>query len=591
VSGASVSGAVQTLWAEVVVGALADAGVELVVVSPGSRSTPLAIALARCDRLAVEVVIDERAAAFVALGRARATGRPAALVCTSGTAGAHYLPAIIEASLADLPLIALTADRPPELQGAGAPQTIDQLKLFGGFVRGFADLGPPGGGALGLRAVRRAVIQAAQLALGPRPGPVHLNVPLRKPLEPAAPDTDDERALAAVAAELGRQPLIAPPPRMIAHADAIAAITDAIAHAQRGLILAGPAPIGRARAAAFALARATGFPILAEATSQLRFGRPADVAACDAFDLVLAARGADPALAPDLIVQLGGEPTAAAWAPWLARQPAARWVIAAHAWPDPHATAAGVVIGDVDDALARIVHRLPSARIGDLAWPGRWRDADRDAQRAITAALAAHAEPAAIRAAIAAAPPTAQLVLGNSLPIRLVDAVCPDSGHHRAVLAQRGANGIDGLIAGAAGAATHAPTLLVLGDVSFAHDAGALAVARAAHAPLAIVVIDNGGGRIFDQLPLAEAELPPGQFARLWRTPPAADPIGLALAHGCRAIRADAPAAIAAAVAAALERPGATIIHAPVDPTSAAAFRRAVIAALAIRQPPAPGVE
>ncbi|MCE9576382.1 MAG: 2-succinyl-5-enolpyruvyl-6-hydroxy-3-cyclohexene-1-carboxylic-acid synthase, partial [Deltaproteobacteria bacterium] len=318
--------AVQTLWAEVVVGALADGGVEFVVVSPGSRSTPLAIALARNSRLAIEVVIDERAAAFVALGRARASGRPTALVCTSGTAAAHYFPAIIEAGQADIPLIALTADRPPELQDAGAPQTIDQRKLFGDHVRGFAELGAPGGGALGLRAARRAIAQAVQLARGPRPGPVHVNVPLRKPLEPAAPATDEERALAEVAMELAAHPLIAPAPRTIASDAAIAAIIRAIAGAPRGLIVAGPAAVDRDREAAFALARATGFPLLAEATSQLRFGRPDDVVACDAFDLVLAARKTDPALVPDLIVQLGGEPTAGGWAPWLATHDAPRWV-------------------------------------------------------------------------------------------------------------------------------------------------------------------------------------------------------------------------------------------------------------------------
>ena len=182
--------AVQTLWAELIAATLADAGVRTCVISPGSRSTPLVAALAADGRCALPTIIDERAAAFFALGVARATGEPVALVCTSGTAAAHYLPALIEASAAGIPLLAITADRPPELQACGANQTIDQVHLYGGFVRGAFDLGAPVASALALRAVRRKLTQAVLLARGPHPGPVHLEVPLRKPLEPAAPDSE-----------------------------------------------------------------------------------------------------------------------------------------------------------------------------------------------------------------------------------------------------------------------------------------------------------------------------------------------------------------------------------------------------------------
>src|SRR6185436_13478530 len=194
---------------------------------------------------------------------------------------------------------------------------------------------------------------------------------------------------------------------------------------------------------------------------------------------------------------------AQAWAPFAARAAAPRWVIADAGWPDADSSARAVIAGDVTDTLTRVVRALkhipPAGH--DRAWRDAWRDADACAWRAIERALAHHAEPAAVRAAIAAAPPSAQIALGNSLPVRVIDQVCPGSGQARPILAQRGANGIDGLIAGAAGAAsTGRPTLLVLGDVSFAHDAGALLLARGARAPLAIVVIDNRGGRIFDQL-------------------------------------------------------------------------------------------
>jgi 2-succinyl-5-enolpyruvyl-6-hydroxy-3-cyclohexene-1-carboxylate synthase len=564
----------QSAWADVIVDALAAAGVELAVVSPGSRSTPLAAALARCA-LPLEVVIDERAAGFFALGRARATGRPAALVCTSGTAAAHYAPAVIEASEAGVPLVVVSADRPPELHGCGAPQTIDQTRLFGAFARAFADLGTPDASALALRAARRRVAQAVAAARGSRPGPAHVNVPLRKPLEPAPPTTE----LAAQVARFRDEPLVAPAPTLRADDGAIAALAHAIARAERPLIVCGPGRHASARDALHGLAARAGAVVLAEATSQLRFGpRPASVTACDAIDLVLATARAARALAPDLIVQLGAEPCAAAWAPFAAACGAPRWVVGGAAHVDADSSARGVILGDAADALARVAEQL-APRDRDRAWRDAWRAADAAAWRAVDAAI--EGEPAALRAAIAAAPPHAQLVIGNSLPVRVIDQVVPGGGAARDVLAQRGASGIDGLVAGAAGAAsTGRPTLLVLGDVSFAHDAGALAVARASKAPLAIVVVDNGGGRIFDALPLRPDDLPPGAFERLWRTPPALDPVAIAHAFGARAVRASDPAAIAQAVADALERPGATIVHAPVAPESAKTFRRAVIAAL-----------
>ena len=197
--------ATQTVWADVIAAALVEAGVTTCVVSPGSRSTPLVAALARDGRLELPVVIDERAAAFFALGLARASGAPVALACTSGSAAAHYLPAIVEASTAGVPLVALTADRPPELHACGANQTIDQVKLYGGFVRTARDLGAPEPTALALRALRRQVVDAVAHARGPIPGPVHLNVPLRKPLEPVAPQSEAEHALADVARTRSRR--------------------------------------------------------------------------------------------------------------------------------------------------------------------------------------------------------------------------------------------------------------------------------------------------------------------------------------------------------------------------------------------------
>ena len=594
--------AIQTIWAELVATTLADAGVTRCVISPGSRSTPLIAALAREPRLELVTIIDERAAGFFALGAARATGAVLALVCTSGTAAAHYLPAIVEASMAGVPLVAITADRPPELHGCGASQTIDQIKMYGGFVRGAIDLGAPSDGELALRAVRRKIVQAITLARGPHPGPVHVELPLRKPLEPAAPTTDAERALARLAGQLAGAARIAPP-TLAPDPGAAAELAAAIAREPDGVIVAGalPAAFAEARAAVFALAARAGYPIIAEAGSQLRFGpRPDGLVGVDHFDLI------PPAALPlpRLVIQLGSEPVAAAWPAWagrLAAAGAARWVLAGHGWHDADSSARGVILGDVAAAIelvsGALAARLPVPRAapagasispsggpsggpsGDAAHG--WRTAETRAAQAIEIALDGHprSEAAMIRAAIDALPAGAVLQVGNSLPIRVVDQVC-SGGVPRIVLTQRGAAGIDGSIASAAGATCAGqPVLLVLGDVSFAHDLGGLHAARSAIAPrarLVILVIDNRGGQIFAGLPIARTQ-PAAALERHWITAPEIDPAAVAAALGIRATTATSPTGAAAAIARALEAPGVTVIHAPVTASGAHDVRRAAL--------------
>ncbi|HEU0031354.1 MAG TPA: 2-succinyl-5-enolpyruvyl-6-hydroxy-3-cyclohexene-1-carboxylic-acid synthase [Kofleriaceae bacterium] len=572
--------AVQTIWAQLVARTLADAGVTLAVISPGSRSTPLVAALAAEPRIARVTIIDERAAAFYALGAARATGQPAALVCTSGTAAAHYLPAIVEASLAGVPLIAITADRPPELHDCGASQTIDQQRLYGTFVREFVDLGAPCPGELAARAVRRKLVQAITAARGPAPGPVHVNVPLRKPLEPAQPETADDRALAALA----WPPLAIAPPRLAPDAAAIRALAATLAAQPLGVIVAGAMPAGfaAAREAVFALARGTGYPIAAEAGSQLRFGpRPDGVVLLDHLDLIpLPQRPA-----PAIVLQLGAEPVAASWPAWLAAARPARFVLAGERWHDADSTAAQVILGDVELAIAALVPELALHELvrrertaARVAWLATWRDLELGARQAARRALDAHpdAETATLAAVLDALPAGARLQIGNSLPIRSIDHVAPIERAH-AVVTQRGAAGIDGLIASAAGATRAGePVVLVLGDVSFAHDLGGLYAARAATAPLAIVVVDNGGGQIFSGLPVARASLG-AAFDAHWLTAPELAPAAVATALGARGVTATSPAAVAAALDAALATTGVTVIHAPVSVSGAHDVRRTAI--------------
>jgi 2-succinyl-5-enolpyruvyl-6-hydroxy-3-cyclohexene-1-carboxylate synthase len=556
---------VQTLWAELLVATLADAGVTTCVVSPGSRSTPLVAALASDGRLELPTIIDERAAAFYALGLARATGLPVALVCTSGSAAAHYLPAIVEASEAGVPLIAITADRPPELQHCGASQTIDQIGIYGGFVRAAFDLGAPHGSELALRAVRRTIVQAITASRGPRPGPVHLNVPLRKPLEPARPTSSDERALAAIKYDR----IIVAPPRLTADRAAIALLAAAIAAEPNGIVIAGAMSAAQRRDDVLALCAKAGYPLLAESGSQLRFVARPGVTAIDHLDFVLAAKLAP---APKLIIQLGAEPVAAGWPAAKATfAHARRWVLAER-WRDPDGVAS-VIVGDVD--LANLVeHR------GDSDFTRAWREAEARAAAAVEEALVTHAtsEAAAVRSALAAMPAGATVQIGNSLPIRIVDQVA--CGGERTVLTQRGAAGIDGLIASATGASrAGAPVLLILGDVSFAHDLGSLLVTRLATRPLAILVIDNGGGRIFGGLPIATSGSPEVIEAH-FVTRPEVDVLAVAAALHLRAVSAATPTAVARSVATALAEPGVTIIHALVDETGARDFRASVLAQL-----------
>jgi 2-succinyl-5-enolpyruvyl-6-hydroxy-3-cyclohexene-1-carboxylate synthase len=571
------SGVVQTIWCELIASALVDAGTRLVVISPGSRSTPLVAALAglatRNSDLELVTIIDERAAAFYALGAARATQRPSVLVCTSGTAAAHYFPAIVEASLAGVPLVAITADRPPELQACGASQTIDQRNLYGTFVRGAFELGTPVGSQAALRGVHRTIHQAVTLAVGPHAGPVHVDVPLRKPLEPRAPSTDAERELARFALALSAPAVAAP--HLVADRALLDELARVIASEPNGVIVAGamPGAFAAARDDVFALAVRAGYPIIAEAGSQLRFAaRDASVVLLDHFDLIPAAQLPD----AKVCIQIGCEPVAAGWQPWLAHAKPARYVLAGDRWSDPESNARAVILGDVRDAVARLVETLEHTPF-EARDAARWAQIEREAAQRAATAIEQHprSETALVQAAIGALPDGAVVQVGNSLPIRVVDHVTANKS--LVVLTQRGAAGIDGLIASAAGA-THAgkPVLLVLGDVSFVHDLGGLVAARdAACAPLAILVVDNRGGQIFAGLGVARAELG-GAFAEHWITAPGVDPAAVATALGIQAVTAASPAAAAQAVASALVD-GVTLIHAPVSVSGAHDVRRTAI--------------
>jgi 2-succinyl-5-enolpyruvyl-6-hydroxy-3-cyclohexene-1-carboxylate synthase len=605
----------QSEWARLLLASLRQAGVRDVVISPGARSTPFVWAALRDPGLRCRTIIDERSAAFFAVGHAKMTGDPVLLVCTSGSAAANYFPAVVEAAEAGTPLLLLTADRGLELQHAAAPQTIDQTRLYGGHVRLSLELGAPDPHPRMLRAVQRLAAQAVLAARGPVPGPVHMNARARKPLGPVQ-DTGAEadRLRDEIERLVERGPattFTAPTPPSDA---ALSTLAAACREARRGLIVCGPALPCEAPdpALVVALARATGFPVVAEPASQQRFGASPDGAGLDpeywvdGFAALLAVPRFREDHGPDLVIQLGRPPTASEWGDYLDRwTDTARHVVAPHGWPDPWSTATAVVRADVGAtvrALARaLTAGLEEAAALDVAagsdsgtvadrrdWRQRLQQANRTAWRAIEAALAdGFAEGAAVRVAVESVPEGGILAVGNSLAIREAELFVPAAARGIAVWAQRGANGIDGLVSGAAGAAiaTGRPTTLVLGDVSFVHDLTGLAVARDTGAQLTVVVLNNGGGRIFERLPMAEGLAGTEDFDA-WLTPPGLDVAGAAAAFGVACSRATSRDELADALRAARGRGTVGVVEVVVPPDGTTTHQRRLAERLAAELSP-----
>jgi 2-succinyl-5-enolpyruvyl-6-hydroxy-3-cyclohexene-1-carboxylate synthase len=573
-----------TEWSALLFRSLADAGVRDVVISPGSRSTPFVVAAVREPRVTCHNVIDERAAAFFALGQARTSGVPSVLLCTSGTAAAHYLPAIIEASLSYVPLVVLTADRPTELQDCHAPQTIDQVKLFGGHVRHFLDL-VPDAAETALLSVPRVAAQAVQLTTWPVPGAVHVNARARKPLEPVAPTNDEEHKLAAFARSL-RTPRSFPP-RTAPSPAGVEAVAEVCREARSGILVCGPAPLAQREGAAgiFALARATGFPIAAEATSQLRFApSPEGVTFLDAFDVFFRSKAFRDAARPEVAIQIGAAPVSGSWEHVAPRT--RRVVLAPHGWNDPHGNAAMLLHGEPGDSAAAVAIALREWRVPDTvrAATRRLAEAESRAWQVVDADVASSAfsEGAAVRVLSEELPDGSDLILGNSLAVRVIDAYCPRRDVRVGVLAQRGASGIDGLVAGAAGAAhsSRRPTTLLLGDVSLMHDLGSLALASRTKVPLVVLVLNNGGGRIFELLPIVDVPDIEQEIVEHATTPQQPDFETAARAFGIGYARAADASTLRGALREAWARPKATLVDVVVPPHGARAQHARIGAAV-----------
>jgi len=579
-------------WARLLFGTLLAAGVSDVFISPGSRSTPFTWQALQTRGLRCHAIIDERCAAFAALGFVRATGHPAALLCTSGSAPAHYFPAVIEAALAFLPLLVITADRPFEVQHAGAAQTIDQLKLYGDHVRRFFELGLPDAAQSALVGLRRAVSQAVAISRGPLPGPVHLNARARKPLEPLAAAGDEQLALSARVGALLAAPLTRHAPALaVPYAEALREIARALAGARAGAIVLGPlTPAHKALAGPLAkLATALGYPILAEASSQMRFALSTHPLACPEFGWLLGSKPFRRSHPPDVLLCLGATPTCSDVERWALDAGASRYVLCEHESPDPLGTARVIAQGDIALSLEAMQREIASMahqpRTEQRAFAAAFLKSGRICQTLVSEELAREpglAEGAAVACIAQALPNDSQFVLGNSLPIRDVDAYVR-TGADAMILSQRGANGIDGLVSGAAGSAlgTQLPTLLLLGDVSLLHDLSGLAVASMVRTPLVLAVLDNDGGRIFDQLPVRKLYGAEPHLAHFWRTSPGCDLRQAALLFGLRYSAPTTIAELSTATAEALHTNSATLLHVRVGPDSARLVHDRVLSRLA----------
>lgn len=521
------------------VGAFVDelvrCGVRHLCLCPGSRSTPLAIAAARHPGMRAWTLIDERSAAFFALGLARGLRAPVAVLSTSGTAAANFHPAVVEARYGRVPLVVLTADRPHELRHAGANQTIDQIRLYGAHAKWAADVALPEATDAMLRYVRTLSAQAAAIAEAEPAGPVHLNFPLREPLVPyAAPEelpSPEQRSASAWEGRGANRPYAAVSPAVRAPAsDLVDALARELTGQRRGLIVCGPDDHPHLPTAVTGLAAVLGYPILADPLSGVRCGAHDRRYVIDAYDPVLRVEAAAARLVPDVVIRFGAWPASKPLCAYLQAQAAARQIVVdpGGEWRDPTRVASAYVHCDpalLCQALAAALHgKTPPA----LGWSATWRRLASSARAAIEHHLAGLAEPfeGKVFAELARLlPDGAVLFAGNSMPVRDLDSFFPGSGRPIRLMGNRGASGIDGVVSTALGVAASGagPVVLVVGDLSFYHDMNGLLAAKLHGLSATIVLLNNDGGGIFSFMPQSSH---PEHFEALFGTPH-----GLAFEH------------------------------------------------------------
>lgn len=502
-----------TAYAASFVDELAQNEVKHVVVSPGSRSTPLALLLVEHPDIEIHINVDERSAAFFALGLAKALKEPVGLLCTSGTAAANYYPAVIEAFYSRVPLIVLTADRPHELRDVGAPQAIDQIHLYGRHVKWFVEMALPESTDGMMRYARTVGARAVATAAAEPAGPVHLNFPLREPLIPdldQAKEYRQNKRTPSVLIDSGERSL---------SASQIKAVATTLSKAKQGIIICGELPHPEMKEVIVALAKKLAFPVLADPLSQLRSGSHDKAVIIDAYDTFLRDETAKAAFRPEVILRFGSMPVSKPLLLFMKKQKQAITLVVdgGAGWREPAGLATNMIYSEEKDFCLRIAESITSSP--DDEWLRLWQTVNGATKDALASVRdEAELSEGKLFALLADMMPLdSTLFVGNSMPIRDLDTFFLNNGKGIQTIANRGANGIDGVVSTALGVSTVSKnTVLAIGDLSFFHDMNGLLAAKLQKQNITILLVNNDGGGIFSFLPQANER---EHFETLFGTP------------------------------------------------------------------------
>ncbi len=529
---------VNSVWGAVAAETLWRLGLRYVVVSPGSRSTPLAFAFSRHVGLKAISVLDERSASFFALGLARRKREPVALVCTSGTAAANYYPAVIEASMSRVPLLVLTADRPPEMRECSSGQTIDQVKIYGDYGNWYKELSMPSVEPLRLRYLRQTLVHGFERSLFPAAGPVHLNIPFRDPLGPE--EKADDAAIIDESFLKNLVDSVKPPPPVqlkgVNHKEdpAWQALIKAIAEEGKGLISVGavqPENTGEYVEAVSQLSKATGWPVLTDALSPLRNYKKEFPLLITQYDLILRNDALAGELRPKVVLSLGIPPTSKVLRAWLESNPGPTFII------DPGQD-------NLDPLHRETLHfRLPvEALVASLeltgaksnSWTERWKKLEGKSLRGMRSRLrdCRFSFEGKVSSILSRSLPRGTpLFVANSMPVRDMEYFWEPANRAVQVYCNRGANGIDGTLSSALGMAhdNRKGGVLLTGDLALLHDINGFLISKDFKGHLTIILINNNGGGIFETLPVAKFDPP---FEKFFATPQSVDFSKLAGAYG-----------------------------------------------------------
>ncbi|HLF76062.1 MAG TPA: 2-succinyl-5-enolpyruvyl-6-hydroxy-3-cyclohexene-1-carboxylic-acid synthase [Dehalococcoidia bacterium] len=545
---------------------LVAAGLEHVCLCPGSRSTPLALTFARHPGIKVWTHLDERSCAYFALGMAKASRKPIAILCSSGTAAVNFAPAVVESYHASVPLVVLTADRPQELRDLGANQTIDQVRLYGGATKWFVEMPLPEASDSMLRYARMIASRAMSEAVGNFPGPVHLNFPFREPLVPTKTTFVPEKGHTRASGLFVKAP----------SRDDFASLIQAIKKSRAGLIVAGPQVDPDEGSGIDHISTLTGFPVLADPLSHARFGGdPSNVVSL--YDNYLRDESLADRLRPDLVLRFGAQPTSKPLQTYLMRHADVSQILVSpnHVWRDPDLAIQKVIVSDVIGVVRALYEyrgyeSKSQGYVSSVArsWTDAWDRAEEITKSVLASVIETDmttSEPSVFHDFVPCLPREATIVAGNSMPVRDLDSFFPGSSRFNGrILANRGASGIDGVVSTALGvsAVSTGPTVLVIGDLSFYHDMNGLLAAKRFGLKATIVLINNDGGGIFSFLPQNDDQ---EHFEQLFGTPHGLDFEPVAQLYALGWTRVKTREEYRAALKASFESDGVNVIEVKTD--------------------------